>query len=58
MDGLAASARCSTAKPRRAGIDRPALRDEGVRDTQTHIAFRTYSSADLDAAFALGLDGA
>lgn len=26
----------------------------GVRDTETHIAFRTYSSHDLDAAFSLG----
>jgi DNA-binding Lrp family transcriptional regulator len=29
---------------------------EGVRSTQTHIAFRTYSRHDLEAAFALGLD--
>ncbi|GGB20558.1 transcriptional regulator [Flexivirga endophytica] len=29
---------------------------EGVRDSQTHIAFRTYSSRDLGAAFAIGLD--
>lgn len=29
----------------------------GVLETTTHIAFRTYSSSDLDAAFALGLDG-
>jgi DNA-binding Lrp family transcriptional regulator len=28
----------------------------GVRDTETHIAFRTYSRHDLDAAFSLGLD--
>lgn len=28
----------------------------GVRDSQTHIAFRTYSSKDLGAAFAIGLD--
>ena len=28
----------------------------GVLHTETHIAFRTYSSRDLDAAFALGLD--
>jgi DNA-binding Lrp family transcriptional regulator len=27
----------------------------GIRDTETHIAFRTYSRHDLDAAFALGL---
>lgn len=26
----------------------------GVLDTETHIAFRTYSSHDLDAAFSLG----
>lgn len=26
----------------------------GVLDTETHIAFRTYSKHDLDAAFALG----
>ena len=29
---------------------------EGVRDTQTHIAFRTYSSHDLEEAFSLGMD--
>lgn len=28
----------------------------GVEQTETHIAFRTYSRHDLDAAFALGLD--
>jgi DNA-binding Lrp family transcriptional regulator len=28
----------------------------GVLSTETHIAFRTYSRHDLDAAFALGLD--
>jgi DNA-binding Lrp family transcriptional regulator len=28
----------------------------GVAQTETHIAFRTYSKHDLDAAFALGLD--
>ena len=28
----------------------------GVTDTETHIAFRTYSSHDLEAAFSLGLD--
>lgn len=26
----------------------------GVQETETHIAFRTYSSGDLDAAFSLG----
>lgn len=26
----------------------------GVSDTETHIAFRAYSSHDLDAAFSLG----
>ena len=26
----------------------------GVRETETHIAFRAYSSHDLEAAFALG----
>jgi DNA-binding Lrp family transcriptional regulator len=30
----------------------------GVLLTQTHIAFRTYSRHDLDAAFSLGLDDA
>lgn len=30
---------------------------KGVLDTATHIAFRTYSSHDLEAAFSLGLDG-
>ncbi|MDE9366750.1 Lrp/AsnC ligand binding domain-containing protein [Luteipulveratus sp. YIM 133132] len=29
---------------------------EGVRDTQTHIAFRTYSSKDLGEAFSIGGD--
>ncbi|YAL84452.1 Lrp/AsnC family transcriptional regulator [Dermacoccaceae bacterium W4C1] len=29
---------------------------EGVKETQTHIAFRTYSDADLGAAFNLGSD--
>ncbi|QMU68513.1 Lrp/AsnC family transcriptional regulator [Streptacidiphilus sp. P02-A3a] len=28
----------------------------GVEATETHIAFRTYSRHDLDAAFAIGLD--
>ncbi|MGZ4451336.1 MAG: Lrp/AsnC family transcriptional regulator [Nocardioides sp.] len=28
----------------------------GVKDTETHIAFRTYSRHDLEAAFAIGLD--
>jgi DNA-binding Lrp family transcriptional regulator len=28
----------------------------GVTHTETHVAFRTYSTHDLDAAFALGLD--
>lgn len=27
----------------------------GVTETETHIAFRTFSSHDLDAAFSLGL---
>ncbi len=30
----------------------------GVLLTQTHIAFRTYSRHDLEAAFSLGLDNA
>ncbi|GAA1290092.1 MULTISPECIES: Lrp/AsnC family transcriptional regulator [Brachybacterium] len=30
---------------------------EGVRDTTTNIAFKTYSKSDLDAAFDLGIDG-
>ncbi|GAA2490759.1 Lrp/AsnC ligand binding domain-containing protein [Streptomyces thermolineatus] len=29
---------------------------EGVEFTETHIAFRTYSQHDLEAAFAIGLD--
>ena len=29
---------------------------DGVTGTETHIAFRTYSRHDLEAAFALGLD--
>ena len=28
----------------------------GVAETETHIAFRTYSQHDLEAAFSLGLD--
>jgi DNA-binding Lrp family transcriptional regulator len=28
----------------------------GVEETETHIAFRTYSRHDLEAAFSLGLD--
>ncbi len=28
----------------------------GIQHTETHIAFRTYSKHDLDAAFALGVD--
>lgn len=28
----------------------------GVRESRTHIAFRTYSSQDLGAAFDIGLD--
>ncbi|WP_166355269.1 Lrp/AsnC family transcriptional regulator [Phytoactinopolyspora limicola] len=30
---------------------------DGVLNTETHIAFRTYSQHDLEAAFALGADG-
>ncbi|MBW0102020.1 Lrp/AsnC family transcriptional regulator [Pseudonocardia sp. KRD291] len=29
---------------------------EGVHSTDTHIAFRSYSRADTDAAFSIGLD--
>ncbi|GAA1251456.1 MULTISPECIES: Lrp/AsnC ligand binding domain-containing protein [Janibacter] len=29
----------------------------GIIGTSTHIAFRTYSRHDLDAAFSLGLEG-
>ena len=29
---------------------------EGVTETETHIAFRTYSQHDLEQAFALGLE--
>lgn len=29
----------------------------GVRNTKTYLAFRTYSRHDLEAAFALGLNG-
>ena len=28
----------------------------GVRSTSTHIAFRSYSSSDTEAAFSVGLD--
>lgn len=30
---------------------------EGVLDTSTNIAFKTYSKRDLDIAFDLGIDG-
>ena len=30
---------------------------EGVVGTETHIAFRTYSKRDTEAAFSIGLDG-
>ncbi|HSF27236.1 MAG TPA: Lrp/AsnC ligand binding domain-containing protein [Actinomycetes bacterium] len=30
----------------------------GVTGTTTHIAFRAYSKHDLDAAFAIGIEGA
>jgi DNA-binding Lrp family transcriptional regulator len=30
----------------------------GILDTETHIAFRTYSRHDLEAAFSLGLPDA
>lgn len=29
---------------------------DGVQSTETHIAFRTYSKHDLEAAFSLGID--
>ncbi len=29
---------------------------DGILTTETHIAFRTYSRHDLEAAFAIGLD--
>lgn len=28
----------------------------GVRETETHIAFRAYSKHDLESAFSIGLD--
>ena len=31
-------------------------RVDGVRQTETHIAFRTYSRHDLEAAFSLGYE--
>lgn len=31
---------------------------DGVSHTETHVAFRTYSKHDLEAAFALGFDDA
>ena len=30
---------------------------DGIRGTQTHIAFRAYSKHDLEATFSLGFDG-
>ena len=35
----------------------PAKKVEGVTETETHIAFRTYSQHDLEAAFSIGLEG-
>ena len=29
---------------------------QGVRETETHIAFRAYSRLDLESAFSLGID--
>lgn len=29
---------------------------DGVTETETHIAFRTYSRHDLESAFSIGLD--
>ena len=29
---------------------------DGVRETETHIAFRTFSRHDLESAFSIGLD--
>lgn len=29
---------------------------DGVLDTETHIAFRTFSKHDLEAAFSIGVD--
>jgi DNA-binding Lrp family transcriptional regulator len=31
---------------------------EGIRSTETHIAFRTYSQHDLESAFSLGIEDA
>lgn len=31
---------------------------DGVRHTETHVAFRTYSRHDLEAAFSLGFEDA
>jgi DNA-binding Lrp family transcriptional regulator len=33
-------------------------RVDGVLDTDTHIAFRSYSSADTESAFDIGVEGA
>ncbi len=33
------------------------VRLEGIRDTETLIAFRAYARGDLDAGFALGAEG-
>lgn len=30
---------------------------DGVQASETHIAFKTYSKHDLEAAFSLGVDG-
>lgn len=40
-----------------ANADRAAVsKIPGVLATDTHVAFRTYSQHDLEAAFAIGLD--
>ena len=46
------------AAPRRPGgvIPGRISKIPGVEATDTHVAFRTYSQHDLEAAFAIGLD--
>ena len=53
---LIALVRVARPRRRRAGGGRPINKVSGVMETETHIAFRTYSQHDLESAFSLGLD--
>jgi hypothetical protein len=50
---------CGSASTRSSPTSSPtAQQGQRCLGTQTHIAFRTYSKHDLEAAFSLGLDDA